>query len=95
LCAAENVFASHGGYKALSSEAIAAAEPEAIGMMDHTLQSMGGVAGVANHPALRFSPAAKQTRIVARDGSFLLGFGPRLPEAILDFARAIRGKDQS
>ena len=37
LCAAENVFASHTGYKALSSEAIAGAAAEAIGLMDHTL----------------------------------------------------------
>ena len=95
LSAAENVFASHTGYKALSSEAIAAAAPEAIGMMDQTLQSMGGVAAVAAHPALRLSPAVKHSRIVAREGSFLLSFGPRLPEAIVEFARAIRGKGQS
>lgn len=95
LSAGENVFASHTGYKALSSEAIAAAAPEAIGMMNHTLQSMGGISAVTGHPALRLSPAAKHTRIVAREGSFLLSFGPRLPEAILDFARAIRGKGHS
>ena len=95
LCAAENVFASHAGYKALSPESIAAAAPDAIGMMDHTLQSMGGISAVAGHQALRLSPAAKDMRIVAREGSFLLSFGPRLPEAIVDFARAIRGKGQS
>lgn len=95
LCGAENVFASYTGYKALSSEAITAAAPEAIGMMDHTLQSMGGLPAVLAHPALRLSPAAREHRIVARDGSFLLSFGPRLPEAIVDFARAIRGKGQS
>ena len=53
---------------------------------------MGGVSAVADHPALRLSPAAKEHRIVAREGSFLLSFGPRLPEAMVDFARAIRGK---
>jgi iron complex transport system substrate-binding protein len=95
LCAGENVFSSHTGYKALSSEAIVAAAPDAIGMMEHTLQSMGGVSAVAGHQALRLSPAAKEMRIVARDGSFLLSFGPRLPEAIVEFARAIRGKGQS
>jgi iron complex transport system substrate-binding protein len=92
LCAAENVFASHSGYKVVSLEAMAAAAPDAIGMMDHTLQSMGGASAVADHPALRLTPAAKHMRIVARDGSFLLGFGPRLPQAIVDFAKAIRGQ---
>jgi iron complex transport system substrate-binding protein len=95
LCHGENVFAAHTGYKALSSEAMAAAAPEAIGLMEHTLQSMGGVSAVTGHPALRLSPAAKESRIVARDGSFLLSFGPRLPEAMVDFARAIRGKSHS
>jgi iron complex transport system substrate-binding protein len=92
LSGAENVFSAHTGYKAVSLEATAAAAPDAIGMMDHTLQSMGGVAAVAAHPALRLTPAAKDMRIVARDGSYLLSFGPRLPEAIVEFARAIRGK---
>ena len=92
LCAAENVFAAHTGYKAVSLEATVAAAPDAIGMMDHTLESMGGASAVAGHPALRLTPAAKAMRIVARDGSFLLGFGPRLPQAIVDFAKAIRGQ---
>jgi len=95
LSAGENVFASHTGYKALSSEAIAAAAPEVIGMMEQTLESMGGVPAVASHPALRLSPAAREARIVAREGSFLLSFGPRLPQAIVEFARAIRAKGQS
>lgn len=92
LAGGENVFATHEGYKAISLEAAIAAEPEAIAMMEHTLQGMGGVAGVANHPALRFTPAAKEGRIFGREGSYLLSFGPRLPEAIVDFARAIRGE---
>jgi iron complex transport system substrate-binding protein len=95
LAAADNVFSSHKGYKAISLEAAAAAGPDAIAMMDHTLTAMGGVSGVSGHPALRLTPAARSKRIVAREGSFLLGFGPRLPKAILDFARAIRGQEPS
>lgn len=92
LCAGENVFAAHRGYKVVSLEAMAATGPDAIGMMDHTLEAMGGATTVAGNPALRLTPAAKHMRIVARDGSFLLGFGPRLPQAIVDFAKAIRGQ---
>jgi len=91
LAGGRNVFSSHEGYKAISLEAAAAASPEAIAMMDHTLEALGGIAGVANHPALRLTKAAKTKRIVAREGSYLLSFGPRLPTAIVDFARAIRG----
>jgi heme transport system substrate-binding protein len=63
--------------------------------MEHTLQLMGGADAVAGHPALRLTPAARNRRIVAREGSFLLGFGPRLPKAIVEFARAIRGDEKS
>lgn len=93
LAKGENVFAEHSGYKTVSLEATAAAGPDAIAMMDQTLENMGGASGVADHPALRLTPAAKARRIIARDGSFMLAFGPRLPEAMVDFARAIRGED--
>jgi iron complex transport system substrate-binding protein len=92
LAGAENVFSDHTGYKAISLEAAAAAAPEAIALMDQTLASMGGVDAVAAHPALRLTPAAKAKRIFARPGSYLLSFGPRLPEAMVDFARAVREK---
>ena len=94
LAGGENVFAVHSGYKAVSLEATAAAAPEAIAMMDQTLGNLGGVDGVTGHPALRLTPAAKTGRIIARDGSYLLTFGPRLPEAMADFARAIRGEEK-
>jgi iron complex transport system substrate-binding protein len=95
LAGGENIFAAYEGYKPISLEAAAAAGPETIAMMDHTLEAMGGVAGVVGNPALRLTPAAKAKRIVARNGSFLLSFGPRLPKAIVEFAHAIRGKGQS
>lgn len=95
LAGGENVFAAHSGYKAVSLEASAAAAPEAIAMMEQTLQGLGGISGIAAHPALGLTPAAKERRIVARDGSFLLNFGPRLPAAIMDFAKAIRGSAKS
>lgn len=93
LAGGENAFSEHTGYKPISLEAAAAASPDAIAMMTSTLDSMGGVAAVAQHPALRLTAAAKAKRIFARDGTYLLGFGPRLPEAIVDFAQAIRSGD--
>jgi iron complex transport system substrate-binding protein len=92
LAGGENVFAGHTGYKSVSLEAVAAAAPDAIAMMTQTLDNLGGVSGVVEHPALRLTPAAKTKRVIARDGSYLLTFGPRLPEAMVDFARAIRGE---
>jgi iron complex transport system substrate-binding protein len=91
LAGGENVFASYSGYKPISLEAAAAANPEAIALMDQSLSAMGGVEGVGRHPALRFTQAARDRRIFGREGSYLLSFGPRLPQAIIDFAKAIRG----
>jgi len=82
LAGGQNVFDTHNGYKAYSFEAMAEASPDAIMMMDHSLAQMGGKEGLRNHPAIGLTPAAKSGRIVAANGSFLLGFGPRLPEAI-------------
>ncbi|MBT3070576.1 ABC transporter substrate-binding protein [Rhodomicrobium sp. Az07] len=92
LAGGENVFAAHTGYKPISLEAAAAASPEAIGLMDQTLREMGGVDAVASNAALRLTPAAKEKRIFGREGSYLLSFGPRLPQALSDFAHAIREK---
>jgi iron complex transport system substrate-binding protein len=92
LAGAENVFSAHTGYKSISLEAAAAAAPEAIAMMTQTLDNLGGIDGVAQHPALRLTPAAKAHRIIARDGNYMLGFGPRLPQAMVEFAGAIRSK---
>ncbi|MDX2266150.1 MAG: ABC transporter substrate-binding protein [Hyphomicrobiales bacterium] len=85
-----NVFSAHYGYKPISLEAAAAAAPQAIVMMDHTLTAMGGVNAVANHPALSLTPAAREKRVIAREGQYMLGFGPRLPEAMKDLAAALR-----
>ena len=94
LAGGQNVFAAHTGYKTVSLEATAAAAPEAIAMMAQTLESLGGVPGVTENPALRLTPAAKTRRVIARDGGYMLAFGPRLPEAMVDFARAIRGEEK-
>lgn len=88
-----NVFASHSGYRPISLEAAIAAAPDAIGLMAHTLEAMGGVEGVSQHPALKLTPAARTKRIFGRDGSYLLSFGPRLPQAMTDFAKAIRERN--
>lgn len=84
-----NVFSAHEGYKPLSLEAAAAAAPDAIVMMAHTLEGLGGQEGARQHPALRLTPAAQNGRIHAFDGQFLLGFGPRLPDAVAALAGAL------
>lgn len=93
LAGGRNVFESHTGYKAYSLEAMAEAQPDVIMMMDHSLMQMGGVEALHQHPAFGLTPAAQNGRIVAGDGSFMLGFGPRLPEAIEFVATGFHGTE--
>ena len=82
LAEGENIFSDQSGYRAYSYEALAAAEPDVIMMMEHSLASLGGIDAIQKHPALGMTPAALKKNILAIDGLFLLGFGPRLPEAV-------------
>ena len=79
------------GYQTLSDEAILAAKPDAILMM-----SNGGEgdfsAQFAQNPALAATPAITAGKVIKLDGAYLLGFGPRTPDAIADVARALYGE---
>lgn len=91
LIGGANIFSSHSGYKPFSLEALAEAQPDALMMMDHTLLAMGGLDAIKSHPAIGLTPAAQQGRIIAADGLFMLGFGPRLPEAVAYLAQELHG----
>jgi len=91
LAGGSNVFADTHGYKAISPEVAAAAAPDVLLMMSHTLEGIGGPAAAAALPAIAVTPAGRDKRIAAVDGNFHLGFGPRLPAAITQIARRMRG----
>ena len=52
------------------------------------LFSAAGAAALLAFPALAQTPAGAQGRLVAMDGLYLLGFGPRTPQAATDLMRA-------
>ena len=91
LAKGENIFKNQSGYKAYSYEALADARPDIIMMMEHSLASLGGIETIQAHPALGMTPAARSGNILSIDGLFLLGFGPRLPEAIAYVADRFHG----
>ncbi|WP_028450274.1 heme/hemin ABC transporter substrate-binding protein [Chitinibacter tainanensis] len=86
LAGYRNVLAQQQGYKPLSAEAIAALKPEVIITSSMSLQSLGGLDKLLALPGLAHTSAAKQRKVLVLDDLLLLGFGPRLPEAI----RALR-----
>ena len=87
---AENAAADLTGWRPMSREAVLAAQPEAVVMMDGHAERSGGLQAVLARPDFAATPAGRDGRGVTLDGSLLLGFGPRTPEAIRALARALR-----
>lgn len=79
-----NAFDSFDDYRPLTSEAVVAANPDVILMMNSGIESVGGINGVLRAPGVSLTNAAKNDRIYSMDGSYLLGFGPRMGQAVLD-----------
>lgn len=93
---AVNVMGGQGGfagYKPLTPEAVIAARPDIVLVTDQGLKASGGVDGILTLPGLAQTPAGKQHRIVSQEAMLLLGFGPRMPQALADldaaFAKAM------
>ncbi|AZN35206.1 heme/hemin ABC transporter substrate-binding protein [Iodobacter ciconiae] len=82
LAGLRNVLAKQNGYKPLSMESIAALQPDVIVLSTMSIQNLGGMEKVLAMPGLAQTPAAKNKKIVVMDDLLLLGFGPRLPEAL-------------
>jgi iron complex transport system substrate-binding protein len=87
LAGATNVAASLTGWKPLSDEGLIAAAPDAIVMMERGPD--GGAPDPFALPAFAATPAAAQRRLIVMDGVYLLGFGPRTPQAAHDLMAAL------
>lgn len=79
---ASNAFGDVDGYKPLTPEAAVAAAPDVILCTDQGLEAAGGAAGLLAAPGLGATPAGRAKRVVSLDALFMLGFGPRLPQAV-------------
>ena len=91
LAGAVNAAAGFKGYKPITDEALIAAAPDLILMMDREGDLAIDNADVLAHPALAETPAAKSGAILRMDGMLLLGFGPRTPEAAQQLHDALYG----
>ncbi|GHH04346.1 heme/hemin ABC transporter substrate-binding protein [Pseudodonghicola xiamenensis] len=84
-----NAIEGFPGYKQLTDEAVLAAQPDVILMMDRGPGGNHGSANVLEHPAIAITPAGQAKRLVAMDGLYLLGFGPRTADAVADLHAAL------
>ena len=84
-----NAMTSYVGYKPLNVEAFIEANPDIILMTKQSENILGGVQGLLKNRALGSVAAVRNHRFVSIDANQLLGFGPRLPETVLELRRAL------
>ena len=53
------------------------------------LQAAGGLEALFKLPGLEHTPAGRSRAVIAMDALRLLGFGPRMPEAVLALHQAL------
>lgn len=86
LAGATNAAASIEGFKPMNDEAIVQAAPDVVLMMrrDNTLAR-----DILATPAFAATPAGRAGALLEMDGNYLLGFGPRAPDAARDLMAAL------
>ncbi|MFD3946426.1 hemin ABC transporter substrate-binding protein [Streptomyces sp. NPDC058579] len=75
----------------ITSEALAAAAPDAILVMTKGLQSVGGVDGLVKVPGVAETPAGMDRRVVSIDDGVLLNYGPRTDEVLRSLVGQLYG----
>ena len=86
LAGGVSAVTGYEGYTPLTPEAAIAAAPDVLLMPARGLDSVGGIDGLLKAPGVALTPAGQERRIVAMDDLYLLGFGPRLGQAVRDLA---------
>jgi iron complex transport system substrate-binding protein len=91
LAGGVNAAEGFSGYKPMSVEAIISAAPQVILMMSRG-NNHSASAGILEQPGFKLTPAAADKRLVVMDGMLMLGFGPRIGEAIAQLISAFYPK---
>jgi iron complex transport system substrate-binding protein len=83
-------LASHSGYKALSTEALLALDPQVVIIADRSLAGDAArEALLQQNPALASTRAARDQRLLMLDPTLLVGgLGPRLPDGLAALSAA-------
>lgn len=85
-----NAMDGFRGYKPLTPEAVIMANPDLILVTDQGLQAIGGRSQLARLPGMERTKAILSQKLISMDAVYLLGFGPRMPEAVITLHRQAR-----
>lgn len=86
---AENALRGFTGYRPLTAEAAVAAQPDVLLTTTTGPSPANPAATLLAQPGLANTPAGRARRVVSFDALYLLGFGPRLPQAVADLAARV------
>lgn len=93
LAGGVNAIDEFEGFKQLTDEAIDKAAPDLILLMgngiDQDAEDEKTAAEQFTNPALMSTPAIRNNKILRMDGLYLLGFGPRIAQAIEELHQAL------
>ncbi|WOC17382.1 heme/hemin ABC transporter substrate-binding protein [Pseudochrobactrum sp. MP213Fo] len=88
-----NAINEFNGYKQMTDEALDKAAPDLILLMNTgTDKAMDDHSQLLSNLALAATPAGRNKAVLAMDGLYLLGFGPRAAEAARDLSEGLYGK---
>ena len=82
LSGAVNALTGFQGYRPMTAEAMASAAPDIILTTDQGLDALGGTEKFWLRPELALTPAYRRRALISQDALLLLGFGPRLAQAV-------------
>lgn len=85
MAGAQNAIDGVPGYKQLNEEAITAANPDVILMMERHGDGNAASDILAN-AAIAQTPAGQNKRLIRMNGLYLLGFGPRTASAVRELS---------
>lgn len=86
---AQNAVHGFDGFKPLTPEAVIAAQPDVVLFTDQGLNIVGGIDGVLRLPGVAQTPAGQKRRVASLEAMFMLGFGPRMPQAVTALDNAL------
>jgi iron complex transport system substrate-binding protein len=89
LAGALNAVTDYEGYKPIGDEAVIAAKPDVVLVMERGGTPNLTARDVFGHAAFAATPAASRRAFVSMEGLYLLGFGPRTARAARDLAAAV------
>ncbi|CCB67660.1 hemin ABC transporter substrate-binding protein [Hyphomicrobium sp. MC1] len=89
LAGVDNAAAGVNGFKPVSDEQLTEFAPDVVVMMRRGTTDDHNASQALSLPGLSQSPAAQTKSLIAMDGLYLLGFGPRAPWAARDLMKAI------